>query len=254
MRKRLSIACLFFAACQSGGVQSIGAPASKAAPAAPTATNDSAAPAVDPVTGQTAPDPKVVAEVEATVKANNEAAKAEREKFVADGWTIVDGIPAPDTRLLAFDAAMLQIDPDALRVQLGSTTPNESDLSSVAKIARDAQSPELRITAIEAVGRMKSDGAQAELIALITSGAFSSDEAARLTVTPLIRPRDLDAASAAAALLDNGALGETEKNQIAFTLAAIGLRDGTSLPDAVLATLSANAKQRIQTMRTLAMN
>jgi hypothetical protein len=255
MRKRLSILCVLFAACSSGGVKSVGAPAAKAAPAAPSVTDASAAPpSAAPPPGQNAPDPKVVAEVEATVKANNDAAMAEREKFVADGWTIVENVPAPDARLLTFDAALIQEDPDALRVQLGSTTPNESDLASVAKIARTAPSAELRLTAIEALGRMKSEGAQAELIAMLTSGVFGADESARLTITPLLRPTDLDAAGATAALLDNASLGEPEKNQIAFTLAAIGLRDGTTLPDSVLSTLSVNAQNRIAAMRALAMN
>jgi hypothetical protein len=190
------------------------------------------------------------------VQANNDAQKAERDNFTAQGWTIVDGIPAPDARLLAFDAALLTEDPDALRTQLASTTPSTTDVPAVLNIAKIAQSPELRITAIEALGRMHTAESLSALVELLTDGALTGDEPARLTAAPLVRPKDLDdpGLASVAALLDSPLLGETEKNQIAFTLAAIALRDGTAMPAAVLASLSAPAQQRISTMRQVAQN
>lgn len=256
--RKATLLCLFVFGCQSGGlVRSQGG--DKQAPASPTTIADSntaAAPAAAGDAAQGTPDPKAVAEVEATVNANNAAQKAERDHFASEGWTIVDGVPAPDARLLSFDAAMMQLDPDALRTQLASTTPTSEDLERVVKIATTAQSMELRLNAIEAVGRMRSEASQSALVAMLTSGTFVTDEYARLTIAPLVRPRDLDdpGVSAAAALLDLPLLGEIEKNQIAFTLAAIALRDGTELPDSVLASLSDSAKQRIATMRAVATN
>ncbi|MCC6807683.1 MAG: hypothetical protein IT381_09685 [Deltaproteobacteria bacterium] len=245
-------------ACQSTGLQRSGDPTSPGStpPSATAAVGGpSSAGAAAPGASQ-AVDPAKLAEVEAQVKQSNDAAKAERDHFVAEGWTIVDGIPAPDARVLGYDAALINADPDALRTQLASTTPTSEDLPQVVKIAQIAQSPELRLNAIEALGRMHSDAAQAALVDLLASGVFGSDEAARMTAAPLVRPRDLDDSSvmASAMLLDSPLLGDVEKNQIAFTLAAIGLRDGTTLPDAVLNALSATAKQRISTMRAVAQN
>jgi hypothetical protein len=69
----------------------------------------------------------------------------------------------------------------------------------------------------------------------------------------LLRPKALDDPLAArmAALLDSSALSGGEKQQVAFTLAMVGLRDGMELPESV--ELSPEAKQLLASMRALAL-
>src|SRR5437762_1100876 len=80
--------------------------------------------------------------------------------------------------------------------------------------------------AVEALGRIGTREAQSELLALL-AGLPEEDEARRVIV-PLLRPSGLDDEFAArlAAHLDGPVLTATEKKQLAFTLALIGLRDG----------------------------
>ena len=60
--------------------------------------------------------------------------------------------------------------------------------------------------------------------------------------------RDKSAVAALSSLLDSPSLSEVEKQQIAFTLALIGLRDGMTLD----APLSADARALIDQMTALA--
>jgi len=191
-------------------------------------------------------DPKLVADVARDVAAKNASEPKAFDALAADGWSLVENVPAPEPGELAYSPDLLISNADVLRVQLASTTPPSEAVASVETIALQS-SGDMRLTAIGALGRVHSSDAIASLTRLIAR--FTDDEEARRTAAPLLIPSSLQDASvsAIAALLESNVLGEVEKNQIAFNLAAVGLRDNStlSLP------LSSSAAERIAKMRAL---
>ena len=186
--------------------------------------------------------------VEATVAARNRENAREEEKFRKAGWTMVAAEP-PDARLVALDPALLAGRERDLRVQIASTLPAPELASRLRHIAQAAHEPETRVAAVEALGRIGTREAQSELLALLAG--LPEDDEARRVIVPLLRPSGLDDEFAArlAAHLDGPVLTATEKKQLAFTLALIGLRDGMKLREG---TASPSAQKLIDRMAALA--
>jgi hypothetical protein len=189
--------------------------------------------------------------VEATVAARNRETARESDAFTRAGWTMV-AAPAPDARLLALDPALIDQGGGRereLRVQIASTVAAPELAPRLGRIARAAHEPATRVAAVEALGRIGTHEAQTELLALLPD--LPVDDDARRQLVPLLRPNGLDdeLATRLAAQLDGGTLTATEKKQLAFTLALVGLRDGMKLPDGAM---SPAAKQLIDQMTALA--
>jgi hypothetical protein len=186
--------------------------------------------------------------VEATVAARNRATARETDAFTRAGWKMV-AAPPPDPRLLALDPALVDGRERELRVQIASTVAAPELAPRLSRIARAAHEPATRVAAVEALGRIGTHEAQAELLALLPD--LPVDDEARRQLVPLLRPNGLDDALATrlAAQLDGPTLTAGEKKQLAFTLALVGLRDGMKLPDGAV---SPSAKQLIEQMTALA--
>ncbi len=171
--------------------------------------------------------------VEATVAARNRDNERQADAFARAGWKMVATTP-PDARLLALDPTLVDGREGELRVQIASTVPAPALAPRLAQIARVAHEPATRVAAVEALGRLGTHAAQAELLALLPT--LPADDDARRQIVPLLRPDGLDddLARRLAALLDGEAVTAAEKQQLAFTLALVGLRDGMKLPDGVV--------------------
>jgi hypothetical protein len=100
------------------------------------------------------------------------------------------------------------------------------------------------------MGHLKAPEATDALYDLLTQGGLDPNDQARQQIAPLLQPTALDDPMAAkiAALLDSPSLSDVEKQQIAFTLALIGLRDGMTID----APISAEARALIEQMTALA--
>jgi hypothetical protein len=183
-------------------------------------------------------------EVERIVAERNQKEKRSEQDFRAAGWTLVDADP-PDPRVTGFDPTLLAAgrEPE-LRVQLASTSASPKDAHRIAQILVQAREPATREAAALALGRIRTPEGRAELIEVLTSGKLDPEDLGRRQLAALIRPVDLDDEIAArmAGLLDSDKITRIEKKQIAFTLALTGLRDGMSLPPAVLDSMSADAR------------
>jgi hypothetical protein len=186
--------------------------------------------------------------VEATVAQRNRDGRRDTEAFTRAGWTMV-AEPPPDPRLTALDPALLHGRERELRVQMASTVAAPELAPRLAAIARAAEEPATRVAAVEALGRIGTPEAQAQLLALLPS--LPAEDEARRQLVALLRPATLDDAFATrlAAQLDGETLTAGEKQQLAFTLALVGLRDGMRLPDGAV---SPAAKQLIDRMTALA--
>ncbi len=186
--------------------------------------------------------------VEATVAARNRDNARNTDAFARAGWAMV-ATPPPDPRLTALDPKLVDGRERELRVQIASTVAAPELAPRLAAIARTAHEPATRVAAVEALGRIGTHEAQTELLSLLPS--LPADDDARRQIVPLLRPNGLDDEFAArlAAQLDGAALSATEKQQLAFTLALVGLRDGMKLPDGAA---SPAAKQLIDRMTALA--
>jgi hypothetical protein len=186
--------------------------------------------------------------VEAAVAQRNRETAREAERFARAGWTMVATEP-PDARLTALDPSLLEGRERELRVQIASTVPGPELAPRLSRIVRAAHEPATRVAAVEALGRIGTHEAQAELLALLPS--LPVDDEARRQLVPLLRPNGLDDELAArlAAQLDSPTLTATEKKQLAFTLALVGLRDGMRLPEGAT---SPSARLLIDQMTALA--
>jgi hypothetical protein len=207
------------------------------------------APAPAPVAAAPSPEAQLAA-VERVVEERNRHLGEEARVFEADGWQMVAADP-PDSRLTELDPTLIAEGREReLRVQLASTTGARRHVRNLGRIIMTAELPETREAATEALGRIKSDLAKHELIEILTSGKLAPDDLGRRQIAAHLRPDDLDAdiAPRIADLLDSPKLTAGEKEQIAYNLALVGLRDGMTLPDAVLATLSDEARALISRM------
>jgi hypothetical protein len=177
---------------------------------------------------------------------NGEAGR-DQESFTRAGWKMVE-VPPPDAKLVAFDPSLLGSRERDLRQQIASTTPSSEDAENLARIAREAREEATQVAAVEALGRIRSDESQDALLDLLKE--LPDGGAARREIAPLLRPRDLADPRAAelARLLDSRELNAVERKQIAFTLALIGLRDGSELK----APLSDEARALVASMTSLA--
>jgi hypothetical protein len=196
---------------------------------------------------------ELLARVEAVVAERNRHVGDEAQRFIADGWQMVDAEP-PEARLVDLDPALLRDGREAeLRVQLASTVAAPRHARNLGRIARLAPSAATREAAVLALGRIDADLAREELIALLTEDVLAPDDVARRQVAALLRPRDLDDGAAArfAGLLDHPKLTVAEKQQLAFNLALVGLRDGMTLAEPVLASLSPAARRLLDDMTAL---
>lgn len=227
-------------------------PASSAAPPSPAPSHaTSAAPSLSPAR---APAPRSPSAIAAEVAEKNRPAAAEQKAFAADGWRMVDA-PPPDPRLTAYDPALVRGREAELRGQLASTTAAPEHVGNLREIAADRGAEEsTRTLAVEALGRVRGDEAQEALLSLLET--LPSDDPVRRHVVPLLRPAALDDPRAAqlAARLDARASTPVERQQLAFTLALVGLRDGSALPRPVLDGLSPDARALLERMTTLAKN
>jgi hypothetical protein len=187
--------------------------------------------------------------VEATVAQRNANAHREDEAFVHAGWKMV-ATEAPDRKLVALDPSLLQGHERELRVQIASTLPAPGMAKNLARIAAEAHDPMTRTDAVEALGRLGGPEAQRELLGLVDK--LGPDDEARRQLMPLLRPSSLDDEETPrlAALIDSPMVTATEKQQLAFTLALIGLRDGMKLPATVK--LSPEGQKLIDSMTWLA--
>lgn len=187
------------------------------------------------------------AEATAGIVANgNREAAAQRAAFEADGWQQVDDVPPPDPQLLAYDPALLVMREAELRQQLATNVPQPDNVANVAAIARRAHDDATRSAAIAALGRIRDEAAQHALIDLVLARSTTAED--RDQALALLRPTDLDAAIASdiAHLLDAPQLSASEHETIAFMLAMIGARDGMTLSDDVLASLSPAARALLE--------
>jgi hypothetical protein len=194
-----------------------------------------------------------VREVERIARERNRAGEQDRKAFQADGWEIVK-TDAPEPRLLALDPALLTDREDDLRVQLASTVAAPQQAPNLSEIARRGSKPETRTAAVEALGRIGGRESQRELLGLLTNAGLEAEDPARRAITPLLRPANLREpfASELARLLDSSKLTAVERKQLAFTLALVGLRDGTELPAETLQALSSSSRDLLQSMVALA--
>lgn len=220
-------------------------------------SGDRAAPAAASAAGGVLPSPKAGrAAVEHVVAARNRVEAAERARFEADGWEMVE-TPEPEARVLAYDPALLdERREEELRVQLASTVPPRSAVPAIADAARRAQRPDVRVAAVTALGRIRAPEAQAALLDLLLEGGLDPRAPERRPISGLLRPADLDDPLAArlARALDDPRLDPAEREQIAFSLALCGLRDGTRLPDDVLGTLGQSSRALLDRMTALALS
>jgi hypothetical protein len=187
-------------------------------------------------------DAKKLREVQDAVSAGNHAAADERKKFEDDGWAFVNVAP-PDHQVVNFDPSLLDKGREHdLRMQLMSTVPSPESVRRVEEIARRAKDEATRYAAVEAMGRLNDPSATAALYDLLVNGGLDANDEARQQIAPLLRPAALDDPMTAqiAALLDSPSLSSVEKQEIAFTLALIGLRDGMTLDPSL--PLSADAR------------
>ena len=194
----------------------------------------------------------LVAQVRRTVDDNNRAATADRRAAEEGGWKMVD-VPPPDARLTKLDPSLLPSREAELRTQLASTTASPAEADNLAEIARRASEDQTRVLAVEALGRAGAEG-QEKLLALLDQ--LPQDDRARREVIPLLRPASIDSplAAALAARLDSGHLTEVERQQAAFTLALLSLRDGRPLPAPVYDALSEGSRALLAAMDRLARN
>ena len=187
------------------------------------------------------------------VAEKNADSEQQRKAFAADGWETVKAVP-PDAEVLALEPRLLESREDELQAQIASTVARPADADKLAEIARRAHQPRTRTAAVEALGRVGGPESQRALFGLLTGDELKADDPARRAVAPLLRPSELADPYAAklAAQLDARGLDAIERKQIAFTLALIGLRDGTELPRDVLAQLSPASRDLLAQMIALA--
>jgi len=193
-------------------------------------------------------------DVQRIVAERNRAAKKDEDAFRADGWQMVVTDP-PDHRVTSFDPALIARGREEdLRHQLVTTVPAAGDVRNVARIAVEASDQRTRFAAVDALAHSRADEAQAALIDLLIGGQLDADDFVRRQIAPLLRPRDLDdpIALRMAALLDDPRLTAVERRQIAFTLGLVSIRAGMTLPEATLASLSPDARARLDEARALA--
>ena len=188
--------------------------------------------------------------VEATVAARNRDNGREADAFARAGWKMV-AEPPPDPRLTALDPSLVDGRERELRVQIASTTAAARNARNLGRILLTAELPETREAATDALGRIKGDAGKIELIDVLTSGKLAPTDLGRRQIAAYLRPSDLDAelAPRIANLLDSPVVTAAEKEQIAYNLALVGLRDGMTLSDDVLATLSPEARALIDRMK-----
>jgi hypothetical protein len=194
-----------------------------------------------------------VAAADRLVAALNQHVGQEARRFEADGWTMVSA-PPPDERLVGYDPGLLREGREGeLRVQLASTVPPSRFARNVATIVVTASDPATREAAADALGRIGTEGSREAIIDILTSGKLDPEDLGRRSLAAYLRPVDLDDPQAAkiAGLIDHPALSSVERQQIAFNLALTGIRDGMSLPDPALASLSPEARELIHHMTEL---
>jgi hypothetical protein len=200
----------------------------------------------------TAPSPADrIAAVERVVEERNRTVGDEARRFEADGWQMV-AADAPDPRLTELDPGLIAEGREReLRVQIASTTAAARNARNLGRILLTAELPETREAATDALGRIKGDAGKIALIEALTSGKLAPDDLGRRQIAAYLRPSDLDAelAPRIADLLDSPAVTAAEKEQIAYNLALVGLRDGMTLADDVLATLSPEARALLDRMK-----
>jgi hypothetical protein len=188
-------------------------------------------------------DQQKLREVEALIAEKNREASKDRQAFLDDGWEMVN-VPAPDQRVVGYDPKLLdQGREQELRMQMASTVPAPAETGRLAEIARRAKDEATRYAAVEALGRLNAPESTEALYEVLTEGNLDVNDSARAQIPALLRPATLDDTLAAkvAMLLDNPSLTMVEKQQIAFTLALIGLRDGMTLSAQVEISPSARA-------------
>jgi hypothetical protein len=176
----------------------------------------------------------------------------DRENFVHAGWTLVKTAP-PDMKLVALDPQLLKDGREAeLRTQIASTSASDDQAANLGEIARKASEESTKVAAVDALGRIRSDGAQDQLLQLLKD--LPEGTMARSQVAPLLRPRDLSdpRAGTLAGLLDSHDLTSVERQQIAFTLSLVGLRDQSALPSDVAGKLSSDSRALLAQMTNLA--
>jgi hypothetical protein len=191
-------------------------------------------------------------QVEAEIAQKNREARKDREAFLNDGWQMVE-TAAPDARVVGFDPSLVAAGREhELKMQMLSTVPSPDQAKRVAEIARTAKDPATRYAAVEALGHLNAPESTAALYDLLVNGQLDPNDAGRQQIAPLLRPAALDDEMAAkvAMLLDSPSLTEVEKQQIAFTLALISLRDGMKVDSNI--PLSSSARALVDQMTVLA--
>jgi hypothetical protein len=186
--------------------------------------------------------------VAAAVAEGNRAGEQQAEAFHRAGWTLVATAP-PDARLVALDPELLPAREAELRQQIASTVAAPTATPRLLQIAKSAREPATRVAAVDALGRIGTPEAQVALAQLLVE--LPPEDEARRQIVPLLRPRALDEPGAArlAGMLDSPSLTAVEKEQLAFTLALLRLRDGVGLPEGAT---SASGQALIDRMAVLA--
>lgn len=226
--------------------------------------SQAAPPVVHPThsaSGQTGPldeaqRQQLLANVEKVVAMRNYEAQQQRRDFEAAGWTVTAGEAPPDDKLTGYDPSLLKGRERELREQVASTTGRAEDAKNLAAIAQQGTELETRWSAVEGLYRIAGGAGQEELLALLRDNKLGATDQARSLIAPRLQPASMadPAVAEVARLLDSPSLSPLEKLQIATTLAIIAMRDNTSLPADILASLSPAAQalyaQRLEWVKT----
>jgi hypothetical protein len=203
-------------------------------------------------THRTAADEAHRRRADAVVAERNAEQAEERRAFESDGWTFVDVAP-PDPALTAASPDGLPARELELRMQLASAPPGIEHLSNVRAIAIGASDTATRIAAIEAIANMGPGEPQRALIDVLAT--LDTGDPARGTVVALLRPESTNDVLARdlTALLDASSITSIEKDQIAMSLAALALREGSALPAEMVGQMSSEALALVDRMTQLAL-
>src|SRR5207247_5389858 len=100
------------------------------------------------------------------VAQKNAESSRDQESFTRAGWQMVD-VPPPDQKLVTLDPALLATREPELRQQIATNTPSTDQAANLGRIAREASEEQTRVAAIDALGRIRSDEAQDQLLDLL---------------------------------------------------------------------------------------
>jgi len=197
--------------------QAVSAPtAPSAAPVAESGAQRKATPAPQIAEALRKATPMTEQQVARVVDERNAAAREQRERFAADGWTPV-AMPPPDQGVLELDPRLLENHETELRKHLETNSLGDGQLENAATIAVEAEEARTRAAAIQALGRSHSPRAQEILRTLFDD---VEDDQDRRLVLGFVKPANLSDPSVEwiLAKLQAPHLSDEFKKQMTFSL------------------------------------